>query len=44
MDAQHAIVKTISEIAHIITGRSEIKARAKPGITGILEKLRPKKK
>jgi len=44
MDAQHAIVKTISEIAHIITGRSEIKTRAKPGLTGILNKLRAKKK
>jgi pilus assembly protein CpaE len=44
MDAQHAIVKAISDIAHVVTGRSEIKARAKPGLTGILDKLRSKKK
>lgn len=44
MDAQHATVKTISEIAHVLTGRSEIKAKAKPGLTGILDKLRSKKK
>jgi pilus assembly protein CpaE len=44
MDAKHAIVQAINEIAHVLTGRSEIKARAKPGISGILGKLKLKKK
>ncbi len=41
-DANHAIVKIINEIAHIVTGRQEVKARAKPGLQGILAKLRKK--
>lgn len=44
MDAKHAIVQSIKEIAHVLTGRSEIKARGKPGIFGILGKLKRKKK
>jgi len=44
MDAQHAVVKAIADIAHVVTGRTEIKPRTKPGLTGILEKLRAKKK
>ena len=43
MDAQHAIVKTVAEIAHVLTGRSEIKARKKPGLGDLLGKLRLKK-
>lgn len=43
MDAQHAIVKTVADIAHVLTGRSEIKARKKPGLGDLLGKLRLKK-
>jgi len=44
MDAKSPIVQTIGEISHILTGRSEIKARKKPGLSGLLGKLKPKKK
>ncbi|PZN48861.1 MAG: CtpF protein [Proteobacteria bacterium] len=44
MDARSPIVSTISEIAHVLTGRSEIKTRKKPGLGTILEKLRLGKK
>ncbi|APH70391.1 AAA family ATPase [Aquibium oceanicum] len=44
MDAQHAIVKSISEIAHILTGRAELKAKPKPGLANLIGKFRPKKK
>lgn len=43
MDAQHAIVKTINEMAHVLTGRSEIKARKKAGLGELLARLRMKK-
>lgn len=43
MDAQHAVVKTIAEIAHVLTGRSEIKTKKKPGLGDLLSKLRRKK-
>ncbi len=43
MDAQHAIVKTIGEVAHVLTGRSEIRSRKKPGLGDLLAKLRLKK-
>ena len=42
-DANHATVKLISEMAHIVTGRSEVKAKKKPGLQSILAKLRSKK-
>lgn len=42
-DANHAVTKMMSEIAHVVTGRSEVKAKKKPGIQSILAKLRPKK-
>jgi pilus assembly protein CpaE len=42
-DANHAIVKIINEMAHIVTGRQEIKTKAKPGLQSILAKLRKKK-
>jgi pilus assembly protein CpaE len=41
-DANHAIVKIINEIAHIVTGRQEVKAKSKPGLQSILAKLRKK--
>jgi pilus assembly protein CpaE len=44
MDAQHGIVQTINEIAHVLTGRSEIKARRKPGLGSLLGRLKLKKK
>ena len=44
MDAKSPIVQIIGEISHILTGRSEIKARKKPGLSGLLGKLKPKKK
>lgn len=43
MDAKNPIVTHINEIAHIITGRSEIKTRKKSGLTGLLGKLSMKK-
>ena len=44
MDAQNPIVQTISEIAHVLTGRSEIKAKKKPGLGNLLGRLKLKKK
>jgi pilus assembly protein CpaE len=44
MDAKHPTVQAINEIAHVLTGRAEIKAKAKPGISSILGKLKLKKK
>jgi pilus assembly protein CpaE len=44
MDAKSPIVATINEIAHVLTGRSEIKSRKKAPLGGILEKLRRGKK
>jgi len=43
MDAQHAIVKTINEMAHVLTGRSEIKSKKKPGLGDLLERLKLRK-
>jgi pilus assembly protein CpaE len=43
MDAQHAIVQTINELAHILTGRSEIKTRKKAGLGSVLGILKRKK-
>ncbi len=42
-DANHAVVKLINEIAHIVTGRSEVRQKKKPGLQSILAKLRSKK-
>lgn len=44
MEKQSPIVQTINEIAHVLTGRSEIKLRAKPGLVGLLDRLKLKKK
>ncbi|WP_027169280.1 CpaE family protein [Mesorhizobium sp. WSM3224] len=44
MDAKSPIVTTINEIAHVLTGRSEIKARKKAGLGSILGKLSRNKK
>jgi pilus assembly protein CpaE len=44
MDAKNPIAAAINEIAHVLTGRSEIKPKAKAGISGMLGKLKRKKK
>ena len=44
MDSKSPIVGSINEIAHVLTGRAEIKAKKKPGIGGLLGKLNLKKK
>jgi pilus assembly protein CpaE len=44
MDAQNPIVQTVNDIAHVLTGRSEIKGRKKAGIGGLLGKLKMRKK
>ncbi|MGI6854077.1 AAA family ATPase [Mesorhizobium sp. 1B3] len=40
---QSPIAQTINEIAHVLTGRSEIKSRRKPGLSGLLGRLKLKK-
>jgi pilus assembly protein CpaE len=44
MEMQNPIVQTIGEIAHVLTGRAEIKARKKAGIGGLLGRLKLGKK
>jgi pilus assembly protein CpaE len=44
MDSKHATAQAINDIAHILTGRAEIKAKSKAGISDILGKLKLKKK
>ncbi len=44
MDAKSPVVGTINEIAHVLTGRSEIKAKKKAGLGAILGKLSRNKK
>ena len=44
MDKQSPIVQSINEIAHILTGRSEVKAKKKPGLSDMLAKLKRAKK
>ena len=43
MDAAHSVVHTINEMAHILTGRSEVKAKKKTGLGDLLGKLKLKK-
>jgi pilus assembly protein CpaE len=44
MDAKNPIVSMVGEMAHILTGRSEIKTKKKPGIEQLLGRLKLKKK
>ena len=44
MDAKSPIVGTIGEIAHVLTGRSEIRAKKKAPLGSLLEKLKRNKK
>ena len=43
MDAKNAIVQTINEISHVLTGRSEVKARKKAAFGDLLGRLKLKK-
>lgn len=42
-DAAHAVVRTIGEIAHILTGRAEIRSKKKPGLSDIIARLKLRK-
>ncbi|MCC7107573.1 MAG: AAA family ATPase [Chloroflexi bacterium] len=44
MDAQHQIVATVNEIAHVLTGRAEVKAKKKAGLNSLIDRLKLKKK
>jgi pilus assembly protein CpaE len=44
MDAKSPIVAIVNEVAHVLTGRSELKTRKKAALGGILEKLKRGKK
>jgi pilus assembly protein CpaE len=44
MDAKHPVTQSLGEIARVLTGRSEIKSKSKAGLSGLLGKLRAKKK
>ena len=39
-DGKHAIVQSLAEMAHILTGRSEIKAKKKPGLGNLLGRVK----
>ena len=43
MDGQHAIVQSINEMAHVLTGRAESRQRKKSGLEAILERLKIKR-
>jgi pilus assembly protein CpaE len=43
-DAQHAIVKIVHDMAHVLTGRTEMKSKKKAGIGDLLGRLKMKKK
>lgn len=44
MDAKSPIVSIVNEIAHVLTGRAEIKSKKKPGLGNLIGKLGIKKK
>lgn len=44
MDAKNPVVATLKEIAHVLTGRSELKAKKKSSLGGILGKFKRSKK
>lgn len=43
-DPQHQIVQIVNDMAHVLTGRSEVKSRRKPGMSELLGRLKLKKK
>ena len=40
IDKQSAIVNTVKEIAHVLTGRTEVRAKRKPGLNELLGRLK----
>jgi pilus assembly protein CpaE len=44
MDAAHPVTAVMNDIAHVLTGRSEVKAKKKAALGGLLGKLALKKK
>jgi pilus assembly protein CpaE len=44
IDKQNPIVQTVREIAHVLTGRAEVKAKKKPGLSDLLARLKRAKK
>jgi pilus assembly protein CpaE len=44
MEKQSPVAQTINEIAHVLTGRSEVKVKKKPGLGQLLGKLKRKAK
>ncbi len=40
MEAQHAVVQTIDELAHVLTGRGEVKSKKKAGLGSLLGRLK----
>ncbi|WP_378945012.1 AAA family ATPase [Mesorhizobium sp. ANAO-SY3R2] len=44
MDAKNPVVQTINDVAHILTGRSEAKAKKQSGLGGVLARLKARKK
>ncbi len=42
-DASHAAVRTIEEIAHVLTGRAEIKSKKKPALSDLIARLKLRK-
>lgn len=44
MEAGHPIVGLLNEVAHVLTGRTEPKAKKKAGLDGLLSRLKAKKK
>jgi pilus assembly protein CpaE len=43
MEAQHQVVQILNDMAHVLTGRSEVKAKKKSGLGGLLGRLKRKK-
>lgn len=44
MDAKHATVQLVNDLAHVLTGRSEIKSSKKKGLSSLLGRMKPAKK
>ncbi|HEV7253276.1 MAG TPA: CpaE family protein [Mesorhizobium sp.] len=40
MDAQNPVVQTINQMAHVLTGRAELKGRKPSGLKGLMDKLK----
>lgn len=43
MDARSPVAAAFSEMAHVLTGRTEVKARKKGGLDGLLDRLKRRK-